>query len=66
MLRKVAEDSKLCDVLTEVERIDKTKSVETMLKDTKDTFNGSPNVFLVDKTVHSRVSRRRNYSSNGH
>lgn len=59
MLQKVADDSKLCDILNELHHVDKHKSAETLLKAAKGTFNGSPNLFLVDKKVHSRVSRYR-------
>lgn len=54
MLQKVADDSKLCDILNELHHVDKHKSAETLLKAAKGTFNGSPNLFLVDKKVHSR------------
>lgn len=56
MVQKVADDSKLCDVLEALHKVDKDKSPEKVLESAKDSFNGTPNVFFLSKKVLERVS----------
>lgn len=65
VLQKVADDSKLCDLLNKMHDADKSKTQTSMLQPAFDTLNSPPNLFFLTSKVQSRVSRLQDYSGRG-